>query len=72
MVFHKNAISLAVVPLELPQAAYGAARESYKGLSVRVVPVYDGTNDKSIWRLDLLYGRKLIDPRLITRLSGTS
>jgi hypothetical protein len=72
MVFHKNAISLAVVPLELPPAAYGAARESYKGLSVRVVPVYDGTNDKSVWRLDLLYGRKLIDPRLITRLSGTS
>jgi hypothetical protein len=72
MVFHKNAISLAVVPLELPPAAYGAARETYKGLSVRVVPIYDGTNDKSAWRLDLLYGRKLIDPRLITRLSGTS
>jgi len=39
---------------------------------VRVIPVYDGTNDVSKWRLDVLYGRKLIDPRLITRLSGTS
>ena len=72
MVFHKNAISLAVVPLELPPAAYGAARETYKGLSVRVVPVYDGSSDTSTWRLDLLYGRKLVDPRLITRLSGSA
>lgn len=72
LVFHKNAMALAVVPMELPAAAYGAARESYKGISCRVVPIYDGTNDISKWRLDLLYGRKLIDPRLITRLSGTS
>lgn len=72
LVFHKNAMALAVVPMELPAAAYGAARESYKGLSCRVVPVYDGVNDISKWRLDVLYGRKLIDPRLVTRLSGTA
>lgn len=72
MVFHKNCMALAVVPMELPAAAYGAARESYKGISCRVVPIYDGTNDISKWRLDLLYGRRLIDPRLITRLSGTA
>lgn len=72
MVFHKNALSLAVVPMELPAAAYGAARESYKGFSCRVIPIYDGTYDISKWRLDLLYGRRLIDPRLGTRLSGTS
>lgn len=71
MVFHKNAMALAVVPMELPAAAYGAARRSYKGISVRVIPIYDGTNDISKWRLDLLYGRKLIDPRVGTRMSGT-
>lgn len=71
MVFHKNAMSLAVVPMELPQGANNASRQSANGFSVRVVPVYDGINDVSKWRLDLLYGRKLIDPRLITRLSGT-
>jgi hypothetical protein len=38
---------------------------------VRVIPVYDGVNDISKWRLDVLYGRKLIDPRLATRFSGT-
>jgi len=72
MVFHKNAMALAMVPMELPSGAYGAARESYKDMSVRVIPIYDGTNDVSKWRLDLLYGRKLLDPRLITRLSGSA
>ena len=72
MVFHKNAMALAVVPMEMPQAAYGGSRQSYKGLSVRVIPIYDGTNDISKWRLDLLYGRKMIDPRLAVRLSGTA
>lgn len=71
MMYHKNTMALAVVPMEMPQAAYGGHRESYKGLSVRVIPIYDGTNDISKWRLDLLYGRKVIDPRLATRVSGS-
>lgn len=72
MVYHKNAMALAVVPMEMPQGVKDGARESYKGFSVRVIPGYDFVNDISRWRLDILYGRKLIDPRLITRLSGTA
>jgi hypothetical protein len=72
LVYHKNAFSVAVVPMEMPQGSVNGSRRSYKGLSVRVIPVYDGINDVSKWRLDLLYGRKLIDPRLATRLSGTA
>lgn len=71
MVFHKNAMALACVPLEMPQGAVNGARKSYKGISVRVIPIYDGVNDISKWRLDLLYGRKLIDPRMGVRISGT-
>jgi hypothetical protein len=71
MVFHKNCMALACVPMEMPQASVNGARKSYKGISVRVLPVYDGINDVSKWRLDLLYGRSLIDPRMITRISGT-
>lgn len=71
LVYHKNAFALACVPMELPPGAYGAARQSYKGFSVRVIPVYDGINDVSKWRLDMLYGRSVLDPRLATRLSGT-
>jgi hypothetical protein len=71
LVYHKNAFALAMVPMELPQGAYNAARKTQNGISVRVIPVFDGINDISKWRLDVLYGRKLIDPRLATRLSGT-
>lgn len=72
MVFHKNTMALAVVPMAMPQGAVNGSRRSNNGLSVRVIPVYDGINDVSKWRLDLLYGRKVIDPRLATRLSGTA
>jgi hypothetical protein len=71
MAFHKNAMALAVVPLEMPQGSVNGSRKSHKGLSCRVLPVYDGINDISAWRLDILYGRKLIDPRLGVRFSGT-
>lgn len=72
MAFHKNAFALAMVPMVMPAGAVDGARQSYNGLSVRVQPYYDGTNDKSAWRLDILYGVKAIDPRLATRLSGTA
>lgn len=71
MMYHKNTMGLAIVPMEMPAAAYGGHRESYKGISLRVIPIYDGTNDISKWRLDMLYGRKVLDPRLATRISGT-
>ena len=71
LMYHKNAFALACVPMELPQGAYGAARQSYKGFSVRVIPVYDGVNDVSKWRLDMLYGRSVLDPRIALRISGT-
>ena len=47
------------------------SRQSYKGTNVRVIPVYDGINDVSAWRLDVLYGVKTIDPRKAHRLSGS-
>jgi P22 coat protein - gene protein 5 len=72
LVFHKNAFALAMVPMVKPPGAVEVSRQSYKGLSVRVIPYYDGTNDVSKWRLDVLYGVKDIDTRLATRLSGTA
>lgn len=72
MVFHKNAFALAMVPLISPPGAVQVSRKSYKGTSVRLIPTYDGTNDKSNFRLDVLYGWKAIDARLATRLSGTA
>lgn len=72
MVFHKNAFALVSVPLVSPPGAVDVGRQTYKGTSVRVIPVYDGINDESMWRLDILYGVKAVDPRLAVRLSGTA
>jgi len=72
MVFHKNAFSLVMVPMIAPPGAIDVSRKSYNGYSVRVIPYYDGANDVSKWRLDVLYGTKTVDARLATRLSGTA
>jgi hypothetical protein len=67
--FHKNAFALAMVPLVSPPGATEVSRQTYKGVSVRVIPVYDGISDESMWRLDVLYGTQCIDPRLAVRAS---
>lgn len=72
LVFHERAFALAMVPLVKPPGAVDVGTHSYKGFTARVIPFYDGTNDVSSWRLDVLYGTKAVDPRLATRLSGTA
>lgn len=70
LAYHKNSFALAVVPMVKPPGAVDVGRETKNGLSVRVIPYYTGSTDVSAWRLDILYGRKLIDPRLALRAGG--
>ena len=70
LMFHRNAFALVIVPMVKPAGAVDVARESYRGISARLIPYYDGTNDISNYRLDVLYGVKVIDNRLAVRLSG--
>lgn len=72
MAFCKNAFALVSVPMVYPPGSVDVTRETYKGTSVRLIPVYDGTNDKSKYRLDILYGVKAVDTRLAHRISGTA
>jgi hypothetical protein len=72
LMFHRNAFALAVVPMVKPPGAVDVARESYRGISARLIPYYNGTTDVSAFRLDVLYGVKVIDNRLAVRLSGGS
>lgn len=67
--FRKNAFALTMVPMVKPPGAMDVGRRSYKGYSVRVIPYYDGTNDDSSWRLDVLYGVDVIDSRQAVRAS---
>lgn len=67
-----EAFALAVVPMIKPEGAVGVSRQSFNGISVRVIPYYTGSSDVSSWRLDVLYGKKVLDPRKAVRLSGTA
>lgn len=69
--FDKNAFALCMVPMERPPGAVDCSRVSKNGISIRVIPYYDGTNDVSNWRLDCIFGTKTIDKRLAVRVSGT-
>ncbi len=71
LIAHKNAIGLVIVPMERPEGAVKCSRMSHNGISVRVIPVYDGYNDNNLWRLDVLFGVQMIDGRLACRVSGT-
>lgn len=68
--FHKNAITLAMAPLDMPTDGASAARESFKGISIRSVRQYDITNDKTVFRFDILYGVKAQNPDFAVRLTG--
>lgn len=58
ILFHKNAFTMAMADLELPEGVHFAGRASDKeiGLSIRVVRQYTINNDSIPTRLDVLYG----------------
>lgn len=68
--FHKDAFGLITVPLEIPDGVDWAAREQYKGLSIRLIRAYDINNDVFPCRLDILYGNTAFYPELACRLNG--
>lgn len=70
LAFHKNALALVTVPLELPDSVTFKARMDWRGYSLRVVKDYDIDADEEIIRLDALYGVKAIYPDIGVRVTG--
>jgi len=72
IIMHKNAFTLAVADLELPEGVHFAGRASDKeiGLSMRVVRQYTINNDSIPTRLDVLYGWAPLYPELSCRVAG--
>ena len=65
--YHKDAFTLAMVPLWAPPGGKGVidvAQETYKGFTIKVTEFYDGINDNSIMRLDVLFGWAACYPEL--------
>jgi len=72
MLFHRDAFSLAVADLELPEGVHFAGRASDKevGLSIRVVRQYTINNDSIPTRLDVLYGWAPLYQELACRIAA--
>ena len=65
--YHKDAFTLASVPMWMPPSGKGVidvAQETYKGITMKVTEFYDGINDNSIMRLDVLFGFAACYPEL--------
>ena len=72
IIMHRNAFTLAVADLELPEGVHFAGRASDKeiGLSMRVVRQYTINNDSIPTRLDVLYGWAPLYPELACRAAA--
>ena len=68
--FVKDCFGLVTVPLELPEGVDFKARETYKGISMRIIRAYDINNDVFPARIDILYGTTTFYPELGVRLTG--
>lgn len=72
--FHKNAFTLAMVPMWAPpkRGVIDVAQRTKNGFTVKVTEFYDGTNDNSITRLDVLFGWAATYPELSTKYYTTA
>lgn len=70
LAYHKDAFAFATADLEVPQGVHFAARETYDGISIRLVRQYDINSDNLPCRIDVLYGYKTIRPELACRITG--
>jgi hypothetical protein len=72
LAFHRNAMTLAIRPLDTPRSGTGAASASVNagGLTMRVVITYDGRKQGHLVTLDFLAGIKVLDSNLGAVLLG--
>lgn len=62
--FHKEAVALVVRPLETPKGLPSSqvARETFQGVSMRVVYAYNSNKKQDEVSVDVLYGKKALRP----------
>jgi hypothetical protein len=70
LAFVRDAFGLVCVPLELPGGVDFAAREMWKGISMRIVRAFDIFNDVTPCRIDILFGTATWYPELACRLTN--
>jgi hypothetical protein len=67
--YYSEAVTLATAELELPRGVHEAARETYDGISLRMVTDYAVMSDQFITRLDILFGSLLVRPEWVVKVA---
>lgn len=70
--FHKDAFTLAMVPMWAPPGGKGVidvSQQTADGFTVKVTEFYDGINDASVMRVDVLFGWAATYPELATKFA---
>jgi hypothetical protein len=70
LAFHRDAMTLCMVPLEMPPSVTWKAQMSKNGYSVRVIRDYDVTNDVEYIRFDVLFAADRLNPFMACRIAG--
>lgn len=64
-VYAPDAVTMATADLELPNGVHERARESYDGISMRMITAYNVGTDQFLTRLDILYGYLWVRPEWV-------
>lgn len=67
--YYAEALTLATAELELPRGTHEAARETYDGISLRMVTDYAILSDSFVTRLDILFGSLMVRPEWVCKVA---
>jgi hypothetical protein len=70
LAYHRDAFTLATADLILPEGVDMASRQTYEGISMRIVRQYDINNDAMPCRMDILFGWAALRPEWACRIAG--
>jgi hypothetical protein len=70
--YYAEAITMATAELELPRGVHEVARETYDGISLRMITDYAVLSDQFVTRLDILFGSALVRPEWMVKVADIS
>jgi hypothetical protein len=70
LAYHQDAFTLGTADLEMPKGVDFTGRETFDGISMRIVRAYDINSDQFPCRIDVLGGWKTLRPELACRITG--
>ena len=70
LAYHGESTAFGSCALELPGNSNFESQQKNNNVSIRLIKFYDGINDDSYYRFDILYGQVVVVPEWICRIYG--